>query len=123
MPVSDVEIKGLLETQRKLEQTVRDLRGSEFLQGMRNAVLLVERDAKINAPVDTGRLRASITPEIRQSGTMTTGVVGSNVIYAAAQEFGTPHMVGKFYLQRALDSNQPRIVTLVGDAVGKIVER
>jgi HK97 gp10 family phage protein len=123
MPVSNVEIRGLLETQRKMEQTVRDLRGNEFLQGMRQATLLVERAAKINAPVSTGRLRASITPEVRQSGTMTTGVVGSNVIYAAAQELGTKFMKGKLYLQKAFDSNETKITALLGDVVGKIVER
>ena len=58
----DVEIKGLEETQRAMEQIVRDLRGEPFLSGMRRATLLVQRSAKQKAPVDTGRLRASITP-------------------------------------------------------------
>jgi hypothetical protein len=40
-----------------------DLHGEPMLQGMRNATLLVTRDAKRFAPVDTGRLRASITPD------------------------------------------------------------
>ena len=61
------EIKELQETQRNLEQAVKDLEGPPMLEGMREATLVVQRDAKINAPVDTGRLRASITPESRLS--------------------------------------------------------
>ena len=33
----------------------------EVEQALINSALMVERDAKINAPVDTGRLRSSIT--------------------------------------------------------------
>lgn len=76
-----------------MTQIVADLHGEPFLQGMRNATLLVTRDAKRYAPVDTGRLRASITPEVRISGPMTVqGIVGSNVTYAPFVELGTkPH--------------------------------
>lgn len=88
----DVEIRGLKEVQARMEQVVRDLRGEPYLNGMRRATLIVQRDAKINAPVDTGRLRASITPEVRTRGKTVRGVVGSNVQYAPFVELGTrPH--------------------------------
>ncbi len=94
MPLIETEIKGLLETQRKLEQVVADLRGQPMLTAMRDATLIVQRSARQLAPVDTGRLRASITPEVRgdpMSGNI-TGVVGSNVEQAAPMELGTkPH--------------------------------
>lgn len=89
-----VEIRGKVEEQRKLEQVVRDLRGDEFLDAMRTSTLWVQADAKRLAPVDTGRLRASITPEIRNTGLFGTimGVVGSVLEYAAAVELGSkPH--------------------------------
>lgn len=150
MPLS-VEIRGLVETQRKLEQTIADLQGDAFLDGMRRATLLVQRDARRLAPVDTGRLRASITPEIRQRGTTIQGVVGTNVIYAAAVELGSrPHYppiaalqtwarrhgMNAFVLQRAIgrrgtkarryfqqafEQNRSRIVELLDDAVVRIV--
>lgn len=86
------EIKGLKETQRNLEQAVRDLHGTPILNAMRDATLLITRDAKKNAPVDTGRLRASITPEVTTTGETVQGVVGSNVKYAPYVELGTrPH--------------------------------
>ena len=151
--VASVEIRGLVETQRKLEQTIADLEGDEFLDNMRRATLLVQRDAKRFSPVDTGRLRASITPEIRQRGTTIQGVVGSNVIYAAAAELGSrPHYppisalqtwarrhgMNAYVLQRAIgrrgtkahrffqqafEQNRDRIVELIGDGVARIVNK
>jgi len=91
--VIDVEVKGLIELQRKTEQMVADLHGAPVLQAMRDSTLLVVRDAKINAPVDTGRLRASILPEIVAGQDEVWGVVGSNLEYAPAVETGSrPHM-------------------------------
>lgn len=87
-----IEVKGLKETQRKVEQVVRDLHGAPMLNAMRDATLLVQRDARKLAPVDTGRLRASITPQVRTRGNNLEGVVGSNVKYAPYMELGTrPH--------------------------------
>ncbi|KPJ77284.1 MAG: hypothetical protein AMJ81_00035 [Phycisphaerae bacterium SM23_33] len=93
---------------------------------MRDATLLVERHAKINAPVDTGRLRASITPEVRQQSNTVQGVVGSNVVYAPFQELGWTtakgtKVPGKKYLERALKDNANRIFDLLGRVVNKIV--
>lgn len=88
------EVRGKAELQRKFEQVVRDLRGDRFLQAMRDSTLLVQADAKRLAPVDTGRLRASITPEVRQGASRgdIVGAVGSIVEYAAAAELGSkPH--------------------------------
>lgn len=48
---------------------------------------LVEKEAKIRCPVDTGRLRASITTRLGQGEKAVA--VGSNVEYAAAVEFGS----------------------------------
>lgn len=99
------EVKGLKETQKNLEQAVKDLQGGVMLQAMRDATLLVERDAKRGlvgyqskevGGVNTGILRASIIPEVNIHGSEMTGVVGSNVKYAPYVEFDTkPHWVPK----------------------------
>ena len=86
---TDIEITGLKETQRALEQALADLTGPPMLTGVRNATLLVQRGAKQKAPVDTGRLRSSITPEVNVSGAAVVGIVGSNVKYAPFVELGT----------------------------------
>lgn len=64
--------------------------------------LKVEGQAKQLAPVDTGRLRSSITHEVERQGEEVVGRIGSNVEYAAHQEFGTSRMAAHPYLRPAL---------------------
>ena len=94
-----VEVKGLKETQAALEKVTQEMSGSRMFNAVRRATLKVERSAKKNAPVNTGRLRAAITPVVNVNRTgflglshSIEGVVGSNVAYAAAAEYGSkPH--------------------------------
>lgn len=52
--------------------------------------LRVTREARRRAPVDTGRLRNSITHRVGvEGGTKMVAEVGTNVEYAPYQEFGT----------------------------------
>ena len=148
-----VQTVGAKETAAKLQQVVDDLGGGPFERGMKQACLLVTADAKRLAPVDTGRLRASITPEVRRQSRTVYGVVGSNVTYAPFPEFGTrPHwpppgalavwarrhgmteatirwIIGTRgtkkhpYLEPAFEKNASRIRELIGDTVGRIVTK
>ena len=77
-------------------------------QIINKACLMVERDAKKLCPVDTGRLRSSITHEIQG----TTGRVGSNVEYSRAVELGTEKQSPQPYLRPALHKNEKRILEL-----------
>jgi HK97 gp10 family phage protein len=58
------------------------------------AGIMVESAAKRLAPVDTGRLRASITHDSDEDG----AVVGTNVEYAPMQELGTSTQPGTPFL-------------------------
>lgn len=56
--------------------------------------LQIERAAKQNAPVDTGRLRSSITTETGDRFGLPVVRVGTNVEYAPAIEFGSePYII------------------------------
>lgn len=56
--------------------------------------LRVERLAKQNAPVDSGRLQNSITTKVVERGGTKYVVVGTNVEYARHVEFGTdPYII------------------------------
>lgn len=53
------------------------------------ATRLVSNQAKLLAPVDTGHLRASITPSVEVAGEHVIGRVGTPVSYALDVELGT----------------------------------
>jgi len=125
VPVApSIELQGMQALQRWAETRVRALQGNRVLAAMRNSVLMVERQAKINSPVDTGRLRASITPDVGiGEGNAVEGIVGTNVEYAPWVEFreakhavGQSHYLGDAYLQ-----SMQYIREQLGEAVGEIL--
>ncbi|MFA5714363.1 MAG: HK97-gp10 family putative phage morphogenesis protein [Candidatus Paceibacterota bacterium] len=117
------EVRGLKEAQRNLERAVRDLQGEPILNAMRDSTLLVTRNAKINAPVDTGRLRASITPSVASMKETVTGIVGSNVKYAPYVELGTKFMKPRKYLQRALEQAMDYIIRRFDRAANEVAKK
>ena len=151
MPLDGVEIKGLVETQKKLEQVAADLHGEPVLKAVREGALMLQRTAKEEVAVDSGRLRGSITSRVTGEAKSVTGIVGTNVKYAADQEFGrgphTPDMgsleiwarrhdvslkgiaahIEEFgtraqpYMRPAADENQDAIQKKIEDAVKGIV--
>lgn len=62
----------------------------------------VESAAKRLCPVDTGRLRSSISHEMTADGKGLVGFVGTNVEYAIFQELGTRFQRGTPFLRPAL---------------------
>ena len=144
--VMSMEVKGIEELQEKMSQVVKDLGGAPAINAMRDCTLKVQRDAKIFAPVDTGRLRASIMPEVKTHTETIEGVVGSNVIYSPYQELGTGIYAGstesyagsfammtamgakggirpRRYLARALENNREYIKKVWEGIVGRIVRK
>lgn len=90
--VIDVEVKGLIELQRKTAQMIADLHGAPIANAMQMSILEVTRDARMAAPVDTGNLRASIVPDLQMTPAEVQGIVGTAVTYGPYIEFGTkPH--------------------------------
>jgi len=103
--------------------------GKDYEKAMENAIeraiaavaVKIEGDAIVNVPVDTGRLRGSITyatkkkrsyPKkagdgVSQPAAKWTAHVGTNVEYAQHVEYGTRRRPGgQPYLRPALDSNK-----------------
>ena len=89
MPDLSFKIEGLEALLAKLKPELVAGPVKKFLM---DASLYVEGQAKRRTPVDTGRLRASITHEIDASPMPLFGKIGTNVFYAPYVEFGTrPH--------------------------------
>ena len=76
---------------------------------MKRLALQVETAAKRLAPVDTGRLRSSITHTVEGNGDAMRAEIFSNVNYAIYQELGTRYQSGKPYLR-------PAVVQVAGSA-------
>lgn len=64
--------------------------------------------AKRLAPVDTGRLRSSITHSIERERDGLVGIVGTDVDYAAFVELGTSRAAAKPFLRPALAAELTR---------------
>lgn len=101
----------------------RSLRGlndiAEYEPTLTDIVLQIERDAKKNAPVDTGNLRASIESEVRLEGSDTlAGFVGTNTDYAPFVELGTSRMSAQPFLRPAVEENRE----LIEDELGARIE-
>lgn len=89
--------------QRGLEQLFASPNGPAGKYLKRKAIQ-VQRGAKQRCPVDTGRLRASITEALGEDGRGLVARIGTNVEYARHVEFGTVRMRAKPFLRPALDA-------------------
>jgi len=79
------------------------LNRANALRAMEKATLLVEADAKLKCPVDSGTLKRSITHDVIEEKDNIIGVVGTPVEYAFFAEKHQP------YLEPAMDQNIQRI--------------
>lgn len=75
----------------------------EVAKGMARIAIKCETRAKRKCPVDTGRLRASVTGTIQREDGEIVGYVGSDVEYAIYVELGTEHMAAQPYLRPAIN--------------------
>lgn len=66
----------------------------------------IEGESKKDCPVDTGRLRSSLTHEIESTPFLVVGRTGSNVEYAKYVELGTYKMRARPYLLPAFERNK-----------------
>lgn len=82
------------------------------------AAVLVEGEAVLRCPVDTGNLRGSITHEVKADEAR----VGTNVEYAPYMEYGTSKQRSQPYLRPALDENRQRIEKLMGEIISESIK-
>jgi hypothetical protein len=88
----NVTVQGLKETQQYFVNLLENLSGPQMVTGMRDAAMVVYSASVKEAPADTGKLRASLVPEVKDEGNTVVGVVGSNLLYAPWVEEGSnPH--------------------------------
>lgn len=133
MALSDLSgqgIQGLAELQKVLDELPRKLEVNVLRGGMRAGARVIAEQARANAPVDTGKLRASMrvsSKKTRNGGVAGVAKMGGRgAWYAPMVEFGArPHDIPvgdgeaqkiwahpgapkSGFLRRALDSEQQR---------------
>ena len=77
--------------------------------------MTAETHAKEECPVDTGRLRNSITHDVEMSEQ--AAYIGSNVEYAAYVELGTSKMAPRPYLRPAAENHSSEYKSIVESAL------
>lgn len=127
-----IEIKGLDRVLRGFQGLPGALQKA-VREGMGKALWLVGSEAKMRAPVDTGRLRASIGVktqqgiyEVKPIGAEIVGRIGSRVVYAPYQELGWTtrsgrHIPGRHYLEGALKAKADAVVKLFERIIDKVI--
>jgi HK97 gp10 family phage protein len=94
---------------------------SEALEtALAKGALIVQGEAKRNAPVDTGRLRQSIVVYSDQKAVSKSIV--ATTFYAIYQELGTRYFTGRFYMQDARDTAEPVITQIFNEEVAKAIQ-
>ena len=76
---------GVIVSAEKLLSKLHKLENLDYLPAIKDACLLVEREAKENAPVASGELRRSIQSKVMGN----EGEVGTDLFYAPYVEYGT----------------------------------
>ena len=115
----DVDMRKIARLQAALK-AVPEVVAEELGKGVRDLVLLVEGEAKKRCPVDTGKLRASITPVIES---WAAGYVGTNTEYAPYVEYGTRKMPAQPYLEPAFEEGRKQAKKIFGEAIARAIAR
>ena len=100
---------GVIDALRRKEEEIE----RNASKGLAKGCKIVEGQAQAICPFDTHRLQHSITSQVEGL----TGVVGTNVEYAAYVEFGTCKMPARSYLGRALLLKKDEVIQAIADEV------
>lgn len=103
-----VQIKNADELARKLKSYSIKAK-TEVEKAVKKGCMVIEGEAKSNAAVDTGYMRASITHQVVKNQGVTEGLVGTNTHYAPFIEYGTRKMEAQPFLRPAYDKHIPKI--------------
>ena len=130
------EIIGLDQFKAQLERLSDAANADALANAVTAGLMLIQNAAKQKAPVDTGNLKRSIHIEIEEKRkNYAMGVVGTDVVYAAIQEFGgivknafgrgeqyTVTIPAHPYMRPAWDENIAAAKREVGDALTALMQ-
>ena len=106
-----VTLEGVQDAVKNIEKVQKGLREAVD-KGTQEAAFFIEREAKIGAPVNTGRLRTSIHTEVVSPNQM---IVSDLVDYGIFVEFNHPTRAG--FMRKAADLARKEYPEII---IGKI---
>ncbi len=115
----DIDLRQIERLQKAMKE-MPELIAEELGKAVRDLVLIVEAKAKELCPVDTGKLRASITPVIQS---WAQAYVGTNTHYAPYVEYGTKHAAAQPFLEPAFLEGKKQASKVFGKAVSRAIAR
>lgn len=92
-------------------------------KAIQKGALIVERSAKQKAPVDTGRLRSSITHRIKEEDGNPVAEVGTGVSYSRHVEYGSSKAPAQPFLMPAYMENRSLIKNEIKKALQKVIQK
>jgi HK97 gp10 family phage protein len=119
LAIIDIDFRKIARLQQAMKEMPAVI-AEELGKAVRDLVLLVEAEAKRLCPVDTGKLRASITPVIQS---WAEGYVGTNTHYAPYVEYGTCKMAAQPFLEPAFIEGKRQASKVFGAAISRAIAR
>ena len=98
-------------------ETYNEFVSNQLKNTLKTCALGIERDAKRKCPVDTGRLRCSISTDLSQINSY-EATIGTNVEYAVHVEYGTYKQSAKPYLRPAYNQNVKKLTQELKQILG-----
>lgn len=118
MATVNIQIKGLNKLRGAFLKAPKAV-SSELEKGIKRSVIKLERKAKQEVPVDTGRLRGSHRTKF---GNL-RGEVSPTTTYAVYVHEGTRHQRSNPWLQRTADALQKDVEQEVQQAVNRAIKK
>lgn len=107
----------LVQVQEDNAKEIAEAIAKQTAAALETVGLLAEGYAKKKCPVDTGRLRNSITHTV--DSTMLEAYIGTNVEYAPHVELGTRHMDAQPFLRPAAQDHGSQYRKVIQDALSR----
>lgn len=121
----DVQITGLRELDRALQELAWPAARRALRKGMRAGANIVRDEARAKVAVDTGHLKRQIRTRERsdRDGNMRFAVeVPRGAFYGRFLEYGTSKMAAKPFLRPAAEAKTEAAVTTMRDALSAAIE-
>lgn len=102
-----IELNVKIENEKEVMEELKkypELINKNLIDYIKLALMGIQRNAKMIAPVDTGRLRADIRTDLRIQSNQIKGVIFNDVYYALFVHEGTSRMRARPYFKQAVEN-------------------